>query len=224
MASARSSRKKRSSDNAYVQGDNAVLSARIEGDVATIKVADNQRVHAGDPLILLDPVDWRARLAQGTAAAAEATAAVQAAERQVAQQQATIDAAQAAIVQARAEQARASADANRSGTLVASGWASRQADDQAVADARKANAVAVAAEAQKAAAEQQLAVLSALALQAKAREQNTAAAVQLAENNMAYTVIRPPFDGIVGNCAAELGQHVTPTMPASMFCARRGWR
>ena len=48
-----------STDNAYVQGDIAVLSPRIEGDVAAIKVADNQRVHAGDPLIVLDPADWR---------------------------------------------------------------------------------------------------------------------------------------------------------------------
>src|SRR6516165_10010932 len=39
-----------STDNAYVQGDIAVLSPRIEGDVAAIKAADNQRVHAGDPL------------------------------------------------------------------------------------------------------------------------------------------------------------------------------
>ena len=34
--------------------------------------------------------------------------------------------------------------------------------------------------------------------------------MQLAENNLAYTVIRAPFDGIAGNRAAELGQHVTP--------------
>jgi membrane fusion protein (multidrug efflux system) len=199
-----------STDNAYVQGDIAVLSPRIEGDVAAIKVADNQRVRTGDPLIVLDPADWRARLAQATAAAAEATAAVQTAQRQVTQQEATINAARAAIVQAQAEQARATADATRSGTLVANGWASRQANDQAVADSRKANAAVVAAEAQEAAAEQQLAVLNAQILQAKAREKNAVAAVQLAENNMAYTVIRAPFDGIVGNRAAELGQHVTP--------------
>ena len=101
-----------STDNAYVQGDIAVLGPRIEGDVAAIKVADNQRVHAGDPLIVLDPADWQARLAQATASAAEATAAVETAQRQVAQQQATIDAAQAAIAQAQAEQTRASADAD----------------------------------------------------------------------------------------------------------------
>ena len=40
-----------STDNAYVQGDIAVLSPRIEGDIAAIPVADNQPVHAGDPLI-----------------------------------------------------------------------------------------------------------------------------------------------------------------------------
>ena len=199
-----------STDNAYVQGDIAVLSPRIEGDVAAIKVADNQLVRAGDPLIVLDPADWRARLAQATAAAAEATAAIETAKRQVAQQQATIEAAQAAIVQAQAEQSRASADAARSGSLVANGWASRQSNDQAVADSRKANASVAATQAQKAAAEQQLGVLNAQVIQATARQQSAAAAVQLAENNLAYTVIRAPFDGIAGNRAAELGQHVTP--------------
>jgi membrane fusion protein (multidrug efflux system) len=200
-----------STDNAYVQGDIAVLSPRIEGDVAAIKVADNQSVHKGDPLIVLDPADWRARLTQATAAAAEAAAAVETAQRQVSQQQAMIDAAQAAIVQAQAENTRAGADATRSGTLVANGWASRQANDQAVADSRKASAAVVAAQAQKAAAEQQLDVLKAQVIQAKARQQNAAAAVTLAENNLAYTVIRAPFDGIAGNRAAELGQHVTPS-------------
>jgi len=53
-------------------------------------------------------------------------------------------------------------------------------------------------------------VLGAQVAQAQARAQNAAAAVKLAEDNLAYTVIRAPFDGIVGNRAAELGQHVTP--------------
>src|SRR5579864_6441211 len=199
-----------STDNAYVQGDIAVLSPRIEGDVAAIKVTDNQRVHAGDPLIVLDPTDWRARLAQATAAASEATAAVQTAQRQVTQQRAMIDAAEAAIVQAQAEQVRTGADAKRSGSLVAGGWASHQSNDQAIADSHKADAAVVAAQAQKAAAQAQLDVLGAQVVQAQARQQNATAAVTLAENNLAYTVIRAPFDGIAGNRAAELGQHVTP--------------
>src|SRR5687768_13630937 len=47
-----------STDNAYVQGDIAQLSARIEGDVAELLVADNQTVEAGQPLIRLEERDW----------------------------------------------------------------------------------------------------------------------------------------------------------------------
>jgi membrane fusion protein (multidrug efflux system) len=198
-----------STDNAYVQGDIAVLGPRIEGDVVAIDVADNQRVHAGDPLIRLDPADWQARLAQAQASAAEANAAILTTQRQIAQQQATVAAAQATIAQAQAEQTRTSADAARSASLTASGWASHQANDMAIADHSKAVAALASAQAQKSAAEQQLDVLAAQVTQAQARAQNAAATVKLAEDNLAYTVIRAPFDGIVGNRAAQLGQHVT---------------
>jgi membrane fusion protein, multidrug efflux system len=199
-----------STDDAYVRGDIAVLGPRIEGNVEAIRVADNQRVHKGDPLIELDPADWQARLEQATAAAAEARAAVDTTRRQMAQQQATIRAAEAQITQAEAESARASADAVRSRALVADGWASRQANDLAVAAARKADAAVASAQAQKSAAEQQLDVLAAQLGQAHARQQSAAAAEQLAQNDLAYTVIRAPFDGIAGNRAAELGEHVMP--------------
>ncbi|MDR3537396.1 MAG: HlyD family secretion protein [Acetobacteraceae bacterium] len=199
-----------STDNAYLQGDIAVLAPRIDGEVLAVTVADNQRVHAGDVLIQLDPADYQARLLQARASAAEADAAVVTANRQIGQQRATIDAAQAAIAQAQAEQARAGADAARSAALTANGWASRQANDLAVADSRKAAASLTSAIAQTSAAEQQLDVLQAQATQAEARARNAAAAVTLAENALSYTVIRAPFDGVVGNRAAEPGQHVAP--------------
>ncbi len=199
-----------STDNAYLQGDIAVLAPRVDGEVQTVTVADNQRVHAGDVLIQLDPADYRARLLQAQASASEADAAIVTASRQIGQQRATIDAAQAAIAQAQAEQARAGADAARSAALTANGWASRQANDLAVADSRKAAASLTSAIAQRSAAEQQLDVLQAQATQAEARARNAAAAVTLAQNALSYTVIRAPFDGVVGNRAAEPGQHVAP--------------
>jgi membrane fusion protein, multidrug efflux system len=199
-----------STDNAYVQGDIAVLSPRVDGEVANVLVRDNQRVHAGDTLIQLDPADYEARLVQARAAAAEAEAAVTTAQRQLVQQQSTIQAAEAAVLQARAELTRASADAARSASLTAGGWASRQADELAIATSRKATAALASAIAQKEAAEQQLAVLAAQLTQAHARRQNAAAAVRLAENNLSYTAIKAPFDGVVGNRAAEPGQHVAP--------------
>jgi membrane fusion protein (multidrug efflux system) len=197
-----------STDDAYVQGDIAVLSPRIEGNVAAINVADNQFVHAGDALIQLDPADWQARLAQAHAMAAEADAAVVTARRQLVQQQSAIAAATAAVAQAQADQTRAAADAGRSAALAARGWASHQADDLAVAEARKSAAALASAQAQLQSAQQQLAVLAAELTQAEAKQQNAAAAERLAANNLSYTVIRAPFDGIVGNRAAQLGQHV----------------
>jgi len=59
-------------------------------------------------------------------------------------------------------------------------------------------------------AEQQPGVFAARVAEAQARARNAAAAVTLAEDNLSYTVIRAPFDGIAGNRAAELGRHVTP--------------
>jgi membrane fusion protein (multidrug efflux system) len=199
-----------STDNAYVQGNIAVLGPRIEGDVIAIPVTDNQFVHKGDPLIVLDDRDWQALLAEARAAAAESAAAVETAERQVAQQRAMIDSATATIAQAQAEQTRAATDAARSTALVANGWASRQAHDLAIADTRKADALLAAAGAQRSAAQQTLAVNQAQVAQARARQQNAEAALQLAQNNLSYTVIRAPFDGIVGNRAAQLGAHVQP--------------
>ena len=175
-----------------------------------IAVADNQPVRAGDTLIQLDPADYQARLDQARASAQEADAAVETATRQIAQQRATIEAAEAAIVQAQAEQTRTGADANRAATLAASGWTSKQANDLAIAESRKAAAALTSSVAQKVAAEQQLAVLQAQAVQATARAANARAAVTLAENALAYTTIKAPFDGVVGNRAAELGQRVAP--------------
>ncbi len=199
-----------STDNAYVQGNISVLAPRIDGEVASVNVSDNQFVRAGDPLITLDPSDWQARLAQAKASLAEGDAAVVTVNQQIVQQQSTIDAAQAAIAQAAVAQRLAAVDADRSSALTANGWASRQSNDHAVADQAKAAAALNAAQAQQAAAQHQLPVLRAQAAQAEARRQNAAASVALAENNLRYTIIRAPFDGIVGNRAVEPGQHVVP--------------
>jgi membrane fusion protein (multidrug efflux system) len=197
-----------STDNAYVQGDIAVLSARVEGNVAAIPVADNQAVRAGDPLVVLDPSDWQAKLDQAEGAAAEARAAIETATRQVDQSRALIAQSVAGIDQAEAETVRASADATRSGTLVGAGWTSRQANELATATARKAEAGLAQSRAVKQSSEQALIVAQAQAVQAQAKLASADAAVRLAQNNLAYATIRAPFDGIAGNRAAQLGQHV----------------
>jgi membrane fusion protein (multidrug efflux system) len=197
-------------DDAYVQGDIAVLSPRIEANVAAILVADNQPVAAGDVLLRLDDRDARLQQAQAAASLAEAEAAITTARETLAQMESQIAAAAAQIETARAELVRAGADARRTEALVGGGWSSRQSADQAVAAQRKADAGRQAAEAELAVRRQALPVQRAELAQAAARRDQAAAALALAGNTLSYTEIRAPFDGIAGNRAAQLGQHVRP--------------
>lgn len=197
-----------STDNATIAGDIVVLSSRIEGDVAEILVEDNQRVTAGQPLIRLEQQDWQARLDQAEANVAEAEAAVATFGEQIAQQRAQVAAAEAQVASAEAERQRAATDAARAQDLARGNYASRQSLDQAVADLRKAEAAVAATQAQLAVQRQALPVLEANRRQAEARRLSAVAARDLAKNALDYTVIRAPFEGIVGNRAAQVGQHV----------------
>jgi len=199
-----------STDNAYLAGDIVSLAPRIEGDVAAILVADNESVVAGQPLVQLEPQDWRARRdsAAATLAVAEAARDTLVAHRQ--QQLATIAAAEAALKQSEAEQVRATLNADRYGSLANGGFGSRQNAEQTFADRRKAEASRAAAEANLAAARAALPVLDAQLAGAAAQREAAAAALALAENSLGYTVLRAPFDGIVGNRSAQIGQHVKP--------------
>ena len=200
-----------STDNAYIQGDIAVLSPRIEGDVTAIKVADNQRGacrrspdRAGSGGLARPPRPGHRRRRRGHGRDRDGAAAGRPNSGPRSMRPRPPSSRPRPSRRGRppmppdpdrwwqAAGRRASPTTRRSPTQ------------------RKANAAVVATQAQKVAAEQQLAVLNAQVVQARARQQNAAAAVQLAENNLAYTVIRAPFDGIAGNRAAELGQHVTP--------------
>ena len=197
-------------DNAYVQGDITVLSPRIDGDISAVPVTDNQRVRAGDPLVELDPDDWRARAQQSEAAVAEARASVTTLRAQITQQRTNQAAMAAGRANAAAEMDRTAQDAKRSTALRAQGWASQQANDLAVTEHRKAVAMLDVSIAQETAANDQIAILTAQLAQAEARQLGAEAQFTLAKNNLAHTVIRAPFDGIVGNRSAEVGKHVVP--------------
>jgi membrane fusion protein (multidrug efflux system) len=199
-----------STDNAYVQGDITVLSPRVDGDITAVRVTDNQRVRAGDPLVELDPTDWNARAMQAEATVAEAEASVATLQAQIAQQRTNLSAAAANRANAAAERDRTAQDAVRSTALRAKGWASQQANDLAVTEQRKADAMFNVSIAQESAARDQIAVLTAQSRQAEARRLGADAQLTLARDNLAHTVIRAPFDGIVGNRSAQIGKHVVP--------------
>ncbi len=54
-------------DNAYVQADVAIISARVAGPIDTLNVRENDRVHAGDVLFTIDPRPYQVLLDRGNA-------------------------------------------------------------------------------------------------------------------------------------------------------------
>jgi len=101
-------------DDAYVRGDLTPLSTKVPGIVRTVKVADYQKVRAGDLLVELEDEDYRAQVAQATAAIEAAKAAIENNRRQRELQDTKIDKASAGIDLANAQIAAAQAGINAS--------------------------------------------------------------------------------------------------------------
>ena len=72
-----------STDDAYVEGVIAPVSAKVSGHIVEMNVRDNQAVKRGDLLLRVDPRDFEARGAQARAAVAVAEANLRAARSEV---------------------------------------------------------------------------------------------------------------------------------------------
>jgi membrane fusion protein (multidrug efflux system) len=196
-------------DDAYIAGDVTPLSARVSGYITTVAVNDYQAVHKGDLIAVIDPSDYEAQraLAQANLAAAQATLANLANQRDV--QYALIRQAEATIDATDADVTRYDLEAKRQRELLRGGTAGTpQSVEQADANAKRANAQRKLNEAQL---DQQKAILAGLDVQEKQiRAQISAneAQVLLASNNLRYTRIVAPADGLVGQRQVRPGQFV----------------
>lgn len=211
-----------STDNAYVRADITPVAARVEGTVARLMVSDNQRVKAGDVLMVIDPADYQAKLARAEAELARAKASLQtlvaargSAVAQVGAQSGAIQEAQARVAAARAAAVRASADELRFSALAKQGWTTRARLDEARAAAQAARAQIAAAEASVVAQRGQAGALvagtagaDANILAGRAEVLAAEAALRTAKLDLERTLVRAPVDGVVGNRAVRPGQLV----------------
>ena len=118
------SRKHVATDDAYVEGNIVVISAKVAGHVAELAVDDNRAVKTGDLLLRIDPRDYAARRDQARAAVAVAAASQEAtrSETQLTRETtaAQVEEARATLESARvAEQAAQSAVVETRATLEA---------------------------------------------------------------------------------------------------------
>ena len=194
-------------DDAYVGGDITTMAAKVSGYINEVLVTDNQAVHAGDLLIRLDDRDYRAALARADAVVAgqQATLANLDATRHL--QAAVIRQAIAGIAAADAETTRSRDDQARFQTLSRTAAASIQSFQKADADYKQAIAGGEKASAILDAAQQQLIVIDTQKQQTQAALDAAIADQTTARLNLAYTEIRAPFDGAVGNRSARAGAY-----------------
>jgi membrane fusion protein, multidrug efflux system len=196
-------------EDAYTAGDVTPLSAKVSGHVAAVNVTDFRSVRRGDLLIEIDDSDYRAELAKAEAnrAAAEAELANIANHKDV--QRALVRQAEATIKATQADMVRYNLEAKRQRELLRT----RIAGTQQLVEQANANEERIAAQLllNQAQLEQQKSLLASLNVQEKQLAAQVLAAdaeVSLAGNNLAYTRILSPADGLVGQRQVRVGQFV----------------
>jgi membrane fusion protein, multidrug efflux system len=199
-----------STDDAYVESDTSIISPKIAGYIAAVRVENNQFVHKGDVLFVIDDSDFKARALAADAAVASEKAAIATYDSRLALQRAVIEEAMAEVSSDEADLAQREADYRRYKALVTSDFASRQQFEQAEAAARKSTAALAKSRAALGAAQQQRGVLKSQRREEEAKLAQAEASLRLAENDLGNTVIRAPVSGVAGNRAGQIGQYVNP--------------
>jgi membrane fusion protein (multidrug efflux system) len=211
-----------STDAAYVEADSTNVAPKVAGLIAGILVRDNQLVHAGDPLVQIDPEEYQAKLADAHANLADAEANLSNALAELSQldseeqlANANIRLAQTSIRSAEAESTRANADRRRYEALAPEGFVSKQnletvttAAVTAEQNAAKTYAALGVARNQAGVTRAHRPMLVAAVAKAEARVASARAALDLAQQDIDHTLIRAPITGVVGNRQAQTGDYV----------------
>ncbi|HVN17891.1 MAG TPA: HlyD family secretion protein [Dongiaceae bacterium] len=238
-------------DDAYVRGDLTPLSTKVAGIVSTVAVSDYQQVHKGDLLVQLEDNDYKAQVAQASAAVEAAKAAIDNNHRQrelqdariqralagIDQAHAQIEAAQSGIEAVQADLVRARSERTRQEGLYQTHSTTKQRLEVAVADEERLSAQLASRQADlnqahtllrsnEAAAEaerRQKIVLESQEMQLIADQRAKEANLAVTQINLGYTRISAPADGSVGERQVRPGQLVSPGTQVIPFVEHIRW-
>jgi membrane fusion protein (multidrug efflux system) len=199
-------------DDAFLEAHVVDVSPQIAGQVTRVLVKENELVHAGQPLVQIDPSQFRLALQQAIAARQQAETALGQAKASVAVAQASLAQATADVASARATAIRARQDLQRYQHLhaVSPRAIARTTIDQAVAATRSANAQLRAARQRVESAHAQIDSARAAVAGAEAGIATAKAAAARSRLNLGYTVVDAGVDGYVANRTVAVGTYVTP--------------
>ncbi|RYB02291.1 HlyD family secretion protein [Lichenibacterium ramalinae] len=207
-----------STDNAYVQARSLGVSTDVSGTVAAIEVHDNQHVEKGQVLFRLKPDSFRIAL-EG------AEAQLGTVRNQVLTLQASYKQSLSQIAQAQADVPFYQATFKRQQDLLSNNYASKAAFDQAEHDVTATQQRVAVAQSQ---AQSMLAQLGNDADQPAERNPfylQAESAVDEARRDLADTVVRAPFPGVVTNVdALQVGAYLKASQAGfSLISDREIW-
>lgn len=199
-----------STDDAYIEGDIATISPKVTAFVAKVNVVANQQVKAGDVLATLDNGDYQNALDQANAAIeteklslSRIDAQVEGAEASLAQAQASKVALEAAVRGAEITQKRQQELATKSVGTAADLDSANVALDQAHANL-------VGGEAAIKSAQANITILEAQRNEAESSIRTLELQRDKAARDLSFTVLKAPYDGVVGNRSVQEGDLVSP--------------
>ncbi|NTE89188.1 HlyD family secretion protein [Agrobacterium rubi] len=194
-----------STDDAYVQGDIAVIAPKVSGYVAKVDVVDNQTVKAGDTLVTLDDGDYRNALEQAEAQLQTQQLSLNRIDAQIAGAQASL--AQAIAQKGSLDAALRGADINlkRASELQAKDVGTAASSDNAQIAMEQAKANLVAGEAGVVSAQANIDLLKAQRKEAEGSVKSLEISRDKAARDLSFTVLRAPYDGVIGNLSVQTG-------------------
>jgi multidrug efflux system membrane fusion protein len=199
-------------DDAYVRANLVGIAPHVSGPVVSLPIVDNQHVHKGDMLFVVDPRPYQAALER-------ATARLQLTNLE-------IKAYQQAISAANAEQTRRAADLaydrqylKRIEPLLARHFVTANDVFDARSKVHAAQAAVDNARSEVRKAENQLGQLGDI----NARRKEAEAQVYDAKLNVGYCSVRAPFDGYVTNLNIAVGQYANEGKQVVSLVDNRTW-
>jgi membrane fusion protein (multidrug efflux system) len=195
-------------DNAQVEAHISPLLPRVSGYVARVLVDDNQRVTAGQPLVVIDPAELDLKISSARATCQNAESSLKTAEAALANAQASLAVARANVKTAEVAQAKAASDLARDVPLGKTGAITERqlTDSQAAADTTTAQLEAIRRQAD--AAETQVGLAETQIATAKTQIEQRDSELKFAELQRSYATVTAPIDGVISRKNVEPGQYV----------------
>jgi membrane fusion protein (multidrug efflux system) len=221
------SRGKEGTDNAQLDGSIVPVRVSVAGYVEQVRFTDNQRVHKGDTLAVLQHLDYAAQVAQSEAALDNARAMLEAARSGLNTADLNANASDMSslavgesITSAETRLWKAEKEFDRVTAMARDGAATPQQVDamKAEVDMSKAQLEMTrrqtdAARAQAGGVRSQAKAQRSQVALAEAMVKQREAEVQLSHLKLGNTVIMAPFDGVISKKAIEPGQYVAVGAP-----------